>query len=207
MMATTYPGFVHLNGNLLAAIDFETTGKRAGWAEIIQVAVLPLNSDIRPLAGVRPFYMNLAPKYPERAERAASLVHGLDLTELMLHSPSSEKVADLLVEWWQKLDLPMNKCLVPLAHNWAFESAHGKAWLGDELFSQLFHSHARDAMLYALALNDKSAFKGEPVPFAKVGLGALCNRFNIDNPNHHDALNDCIVEAEVYRSLLHYDLF
>jgi DNA polymerase III epsilon subunit-like protein len=42
-----------LNGNLLASIDLETTGLQAGYHEPIQIAVAPLNSDIRPLEGVR----------------------------------------------------------------------------------------------------------------------------------------------------------
>ena len=140
----TYNAFVHLNGNLLASIDFETTGLRAGYNEIIQIAVVPLNADLRPNPELRPFYHNIAPKFPERSEAGAGRAHGLNLEDLMLHAPSSEKVADLLVDWWERLDLPAGKTLVPLAHNWAFEASHGKAWLGDELFSQLFHGHARD---------------------------------------------------------------
>jgi hypothetical protein len=51
-----YPGLVHLNGHLLAAIDLETTGTRPGYHEIIQIACVPLDSDIKPLAGATPFY-------------------------------------------------------------------------------------------------------------------------------------------------------
>ena len=80
------------------------------------------------------------------------------------------------------LKLPFKKCLVPLAHNWAFESSFLKAWLGVEQTDLIFHSHARDGMLYAIALNDKAAFAGEPVPFPRVGLGAMCTKLNIVNP-------------------------
>ncbi len=59
----------------------------------------------------------------------------------------------------------------------------------------LFHSHARDGMLYAIALNDKAAFAGEPVPFPYVGLGAMCKKLGIINHNPHDALADCLAEA------------
>ena len=96
----------------------------------------------------------------------------------------------MLVEWWEKLDLPFGKTLVPLAHNWAFESGFLQAWLGVDLAQTLFHGHARDAMLYALALNDKAAFMGLPVPFSRVGLGSLCKHFKIHNPSPHDALCD-----------------
>ena len=81
------------------------------------------------------------------------------------------------------------------------------AWLGVELTDQLFHSHARDSMLYAISLNDRAAFAGEPIPFSRVGLTSLCRKLGISNDRPHDALNDAMAEAELYRTLLHIDLF
>lgn len=201
----TYSGLVHLNGNLLASIDLETTGLEAGYHEPIQIAVVPLNSDIRPLEGVRPFYTTIKPEHPER-QRGAKHVHGLALEDLVLHAPEQGKVQDLLVEWWEKLDLPFGKTLVPLAHNWAFESKFLQAWLGLDLTQTLFHGHARDAMLYALALNDKSSFMGLAAPFNQVGLNSLCKHFNVHNPSPHDALCDALAEAECYRAMLTMEL-
>lgn len=205
-MTKTYPGLVHLNGNLLASIDFETTGLQAGYHEPIQIAVVPLNSDIRPLEGVRPFYTTIRPEFPERQEKKVGYIHGITIEELMLHAPEAGKVQDLFVEWWEKLDLPVGKNLVPLAHNWAFEYSFLHAWLGVDLTNTLFSGHARDAMLYALAMNDKAAFMGLPAPFSRVGLGSICRRFNIINENPHDALNDAIAEAECYRAMLSMEL-
>ncbi len=205
-MVKTYSGLVHLNGNLLAAIDLETTGLQAGYHEPIQIAVVPLNSDIRPLESVRPFYMTIKPSYPERQEKATGYVHNLPIEELVLHAPDPGRVQDMLVEWWERLELPVGKTLIPLAHNWAFECKFLQTWLGVELASTLFHGHARDAMLFALSLNDKAAFMGVPPPFAKVGLGSICNRFKINNPHPHDALYDALAEAECYRAMLTMDL-
>jgi DNA polymerase III epsilon subunit-like protein len=205
-MTKTYSGLVHNSGNLLAAIDLETTGRRAGYHEPIQMAVVPLNSDLRPNPELRPFYTTIKPLYPERQERTAGHVHGIDINELVLHAPHPHKVADLLVEWVEHLDLPFNRCLIPLAHNWAFESSFLKAWLGIDLAEQIFHSHARDAMLYAAALNDKAAFHGEPNPFNYLGLSALCKHFGVTNDKPHDALCDSLAEAEVYRAMLLMDL-
>jgi len=199
----TYSSMVHCNGNLMAAIDFETTGKIPGYHEIIQIAIVPLDSDFQPIRELRPFYHNIAPEHPERADHAAKIVNKLDLDDLILNAPSSQKVADLLVDWWERLDLPMTRNLIPLAHNWPFEAGFGRAWLGSELFEQLFHGHARDGMQYALNQNDCAAFAGLPVDYPRVGLKALCIHFKIVNENPHDALSDCLAEAKVYRALLH----
>lgn len=201
-MTKVYSGLVHLNGNLLAAVDFETTGRRPGYHEIVQIAVVPLDSDIQPIKELRPFYTNIKPQYPERIEKSAFCVNGINLEELMLYAPEQERVKDLLVEWWNRLDLPFGKVLVPLVQNWAFESSFFKAWLGPDMVDKLFHSHARDTMLYAVAMNDRAAFMGEELPFNKVGLGSLCNKLNVVNQNAHNALADCLATAEVYRRLL-----
>jgi DNA polymerase III epsilon subunit-like protein len=191
-----------LDGHLMVAIDLETTGTQPGYHEIIQLAVLPLDSNLRPLDGVLPFYTHIKPLHPEREAPGATLKHKIPMTELLLHAPEPDRVADWLVEWFENLKLPFKRCLIPLAHNWAFESSFLKAWLGVSMVDQMFHSHARDGMLYAISLNDRELFAGRPKHFQYVSLGALCNKFGIVNANAHDALSDCIAEAEVYRALL-----
>jgi DNA polymerase III epsilon subunit-like protein len=198
----TYPGLVHANGNLLCSVDWETTGRRPGYHEIIQVAFVPLDSEFRPLAGVRPFYQNIKPQFPERAQKMAMKINGLSLEQLMQHAPDAGKVADLLREWFEDLDLPVSKCLMPLAHNWSFESAFATAWLGEDEMSAIFHAHFRDSQALATHVNDVCAFHGERIPFPSVSLHALCKYLGVENLTPHDALSDAIAGAGVYRSLI-----
>jgi DNA polymerase III epsilon subunit-like protein len=198
----TYPGLLHLNGNLLVSVDLETTGRQPDHHEIIQIACVPLGPDLKPAQGLMPFYTEIKPDFPERAEKQAMWKHNIPMEQVLLHAPSQDKVRDLFVEWFERLDLPFKKSLVPMAHNWAFEASFLKAWMGVQLFEEIWYSHARDGMLLAIAINDKAAFRGEAIPFNRVGLGSLCNKFNIVNPNAHDALADALAEAEVYRALL-----
>ena len=205
-MSKLYKGMTHLAGNVLAAIDFETTGRRPGFHEIIQIAILPLDHNLQPHPDIPTFYLGIRPDYPERCEKGAFAVHGIDVDLLMLHAPSQDRAVDLLCEWFNKLDLPVNRVVIPLAHNWPFESAFIKGWLGVELVDQMFHSHARDSMLLAGSLNDKAFFIGEEIPFPRLGLVPLCKQFGIPYENAHDALADCMAAAELYRQLLTYDI-
>lgn len=198
----TYPGLVHANGNLLCSVACETTGRRPGYHEIVQVAIVPLDNDFRPLAGVRPFYQNVQPQHPERAQRIAMKANGLSLELLVQHAPDAGKVADLLHEWFEALDLPQTKCLMPMAHDWAVKSAFATAWLGEKEMSALFHTDARDSMRVAVAVNDVCAFHGERIPFPSVSLHSLCKRLGVENLTPHDALSDAIAGAGVYRSLI-----
>ena len=197
-----HPSLVTCGGNLLAAIDLETTGTQPGVHEIIQIAIVPLDSDIRPIADLPVFYTNIKPKYPKRASKYATAKHGISIEELMLQAPESERVEDMLLEWFERLDLPFGKVVVPLAHNWAFEASFLKAWLGVEMTDKIFHSHARDGMLAAVYLNDRAAFRGEHIPFERVGLASVCTKFGITNTHAHDALADCYAGAEAYRAMV-----
>jgi DNA polymerase III epsilon subunit-like protein len=201
-MPTAPSSLIPLNGNMLVSVDLETTGRLAGYHEIIQVAVVPLDSNIEPLKDRNPFYMNVAPEYPERCEADAQSIHGLNIEELVNNCPSPWKVADLFDEWVQSFDLPFNKKLVPLAHNWAFERNFLMHWLGVESFDALFMSLARDTMLFGLSINDAAAYHGLDVPFPYVGLKAMTKKYGIVNPNPHDALSDALTGARLYKALL-----
>ncbi|MEN6367679.1 MAG: 3'-5' exonuclease [Thermoguttaceae bacterium] len=202
MIPEKYSALTTMHGNVLAAVDLETTGVQPGYHEIIQIAVVVLDSDFKPHAGVRPFYTLIKPEHPERESEQARQKHKIPMEELMLHAPTQDRVKDWLVEWWEGLRLPFKRCLVPLAHNWAFESSMLKAWLGVTMTDQLFHSHARDSMLTAISINDRFVCRGDNPPFERVGLGPMCSKLKIVNTNPHDALADCLAGAEVYRTLL-----
>ncbi len=201
-----YGGMIHLNGNLLCAIDVETTGVTPGHNDLIQIAILPLNSDIKPLKSVPPFYMNLTPQNIENIDYKATKITKLGLAELMLNSMHPDKVQDLFMEWFEKLNLPVtpssNKRLCPLWSNGSFDKGWILNWLGRKNYEHVFHFHERDTQALALSINDRFYQHGEKLPFPKVGLNYLASCFDYVNPNAHDALADCVTTAEVYRRML-----
>ncbi len=203
MKNNNYRAAEYLNGHLLSSVDVETTGRLPGFHEIIQIAVVPLDAEFQPLSSILPFYINMAPKYPERAEKKALSVNGLNLKKLIEESISQEAGADLFCEWFDDLNLPLNKRLIPLAHNWAFEDGFLKHWLGLETKDIVWQGTARDSMIYASTINDWHGVRGSTLPFFYVGLTNLQKYLKVKaHGNNHDALNDALVCAEVYQKLL-----
>jgi DNA polymerase-3 subunit epsilon len=183
----------HLRGNTVVSVDVETTGTQPGFHEIVQIAVVPLK-DFEPCG--EPFYTNIQPSFPHRADPASIAIHGLT-PEVLEDAPDQMRASDLFAEWASQY----SGKLIPLAHSYTFEYGFLKAWLGSQ-FSSTFHYHPRDAMGLALALNDLAAIAGREPPFPSVSLANLCKQFGIENQKAHDAFSDAIAEAKLYKKML-----
>lgn len=193
----------HLNGNLLCAIDVETTGFDPQKNDVIQLCVLPLDAEIRPLKSVMPFFVEMIPKRPQNVDREASKVHRLNMAEIMSRGIDPWKAVDLFDEWFQNLGLPINKKITPLAHNWPFDREFVKEWIGGPIsFEGYFHHLYRDSMAASIFMNDRADFRGARYPYPKNSLSYLGTIFGVENQKAHDALQDCITTAEIYRRLI-----
>jgi len=197
----------HWNGHQLCAIDTETTGLDMFWHEMVQICILPLDANIKPRKDVNPFYINLIPDHPERAQKEAMRKNKLDLANLVNKGFDRIAAIDMLTHWIDQLNLPVTaygtpKKIIPLGHNFSFDRGFMMKWLGRDLYDELFHYHYRDTMISANWLNDHAAMRAEQVPFSKTGLQWLCSKLNIESERAHDSLSDCVSTSKVYTQLL-----
>lgn len=207
---------IHLNGNLLAAVDVETTGTVPGKHDIWQVCVLLLDGDIQPDKRVAPFYMELKPKRPDNIDPKAISIGRMEFAMKMQRANDPWDAAEWFDEWFEKLKkqlgtrpplLPEGKKLVPVAQNWPFDRSFLIDWLGHTSFEAFFHPWYRDTLPVAQYLNDRyskdtSCVLPAKVPFPKSNLGYLCSQLKVKNLKAHDALQDCIATAECYRLMV-----
>lgn len=203
---------IHWNGHQMCVIDTETTGLEPGWHEIIQICILPLNSDLKPRKDIMPFYIEIKPNHPERASPEAMKVNRLDFAILAQRGHDSEKAKDLLTEWVDKLDLPFTKYgnrkkILPLGQNYAFDRSFIMEWLSPEVYNELFHYEYRDTKISACYLNDRAGMHAEKVPFSKTRLSWLASQLDVEVERAHDALSDCQTTASIYRKMLLRGLF
>jgi len=183
-------------------VDVETTGLEVGKHEIWQICVLPLDSLYKPSRVYSPFYQELRVSRLEKFDHKAIKIPRNDFAIRQKRALDPFTAADLFEEWVAKLELPIYKKIVPLAQNWPFDREFIKEWLGYHSFHDFFHPHYRDTMVAYLYQADLADIRGERVFAKRASLSELCNRFKVKNQKPHDALQDCIATAEVYRRLL-----
>ena len=185
--------------NPMAGLDLETTGLIAGYHEIIQIACVVADDEIEPTD--KYFYMHVRPEHIDRIDEGAAGIHGIDLAELS-NWPTADIVLDMFNEWFEGLNLPLNKKLTPVVQNWSFESKFLEAWMGSSEMSQKF-SLPRDPLRVAAWMNDRACFRCDPLPFPEdCRLNSLCDRLGVELDNHHNALADAIAGLRVYKELM-----
>lgn len=194
------------NGNLVCAIDIETTGQNPNIHEICQIAVQPLTPDYKPHPVIDPFYTEVMPLRPEKASPVAMGVHGLSVNHLLENAPHPHEVKADFERWLEALELPFQRRIIMLAHNSKFENMFLIPFFGVEYHMEVFNANTRDTMTTALSINDKAFEVGKEPPFERVNMSYLTRFFNIVNPKAHDALQDAIAAATLYKKLLNYEV-
>lgn len=187
---------ITMNHNVLTAIDVETTGTDSLKDEVVQLAAVVLDHNLDPTTH---FMTYVRPELTSAA--AAAQVHGIP-TDVLDSAPSRWEAGEQMFDWFQSLGLAPGKRLTPLCHNSQFDITLVKRLLGGDQFDEMIGYPTRDTMSVAVGINDRAAFEGRLIPFASVGLKALCNRLGVPLDDAHDALADALATGRLYKALL-----
>jgi DNA polymerase III epsilon subunit-like protein len=198
-----YKNPVLLNGDLLAAVDVETSGLVPGVNDILQVAVIPLTSQYEPHPEAGFFEVKLKPFRPENFDHESTKVNRITFGSAMKTGLEPSMAADLLTAWFEKLGLGQRKRLVPVGHNYMmFDRLFLIDWLGPKNYEYIFSHLVRDTLSISTYVNDLADWRAEAVPFPKYALGSLCTRLGVERGLAHNAISDAMAAARCYRRLL-----
>ena len=195
---------LHLNGNLMCAVDVETTGLDPNVNEIVQICVLPLNAHCQPDTKVQPFDILIKPENIDGIDKNLKGVFRERIIKAINTGIPAYDAADLLNDWFEKLHLAERKRVSPLGHNWPFDRSFLIKWLGPQNYEYIFDGRYRDTQAVALFLNDRAWMNVEQYPYPKVTLRYISTQLRIDSAKDkfHDAMYDCIITAEIYRRMM-----
>ncbi|MDD4817452.1 MAG: 3'-5' exonuclease [Victivallaceae bacterium] len=177
---------------IFAAVDIETTGLDVGRHEILDIAIVPLNSDFTIDVGMPDFSARIRAEHPETAELQALQVNGLNPQEGI----SREETAADFRQWL--VDCSIEK-IIPVAHNLEFDMKFIRRTFPME--SKVFSHHGRDSMRLALAVNDIVRRESGEDNFPSVSLRVLKDALNVAGEVTHHAVEDAKDAATVYRRL------
>ena len=188
------------NGHQLCAIDIETTGFDPYLNEIMEIAIIPLNHHFDPVSD-KVFNALIKPLNTEHIDPKAISLNKANFEAILEHGMLHSEALDYFYEWFDNLNLPPWKRIIPLAHNWPFDRSFLKVWLG-ESFDEFFNADYRDTMVIGNFERDWANFHDEQTQFAKVKLQYMCSTFKIEMERAHSALCDAINTAKLYKRLL-----
>lgn len=188
--------------NLLCVIDTETTGLNPDDHELVELAVIPLGRDIELHPHYGPVDLWIRPDNLDSVDPESLRITGKTLEE-RLQGIDSGTAADKFMEWHASLNLKPKSLIIPIAHNWAFDSQFIRNWLGRESFEKIFHGHARDTQSMGLTLNDLAWAYDHDLPYPRLGLRQMCTTAGIYiPPGGHGAMKDALMTKDLYKHLL-----
>jgi DNA polymerase III epsilon subunit-like protein len=178
---------------LRAVIDVETGGLKAGYHEILEMAIVFFNNDFSPIEGLK--FVSYIKPTRANVDLKALEVNRIDIDKI---SPSltPNLVRTGFLEW--KTSLFGNERIIPLGHNYAqFDQRFLEMFFTKDLYDSIFDYHYEDSMVLARALKAKGKLNVE-----RTKLDVLAKHFNIINEKPHSAYFDALTCLAVYKNLI-----
>lgn len=194
----------NLNSNLPAAFSIKVTGENPFIHEIVELAVVPLSDDLKPLKTVIPFHVKMVPRRLDDIDwefAKKQKINKEQMCEIITKGMDAYSCTDLFVAWYEKFGLRFNKQLMPIAYDWPHQRPYLREWLGPKSYEMCIHKQYRDIQVAAIFKNDRAGWTGIDFPYPILEFTNLVARLKVERLDK-DALDNARVTAEVYRRMI-----
>lgn len=170
-----------------AFIDVETTGLDRDKHEIIEIAAVIAKQKDGVFTVIDELDLKIHPQHIETAEPQALRINGYNEADWLF----AVSLEDAMKSFSEKTD-----GAVFVAHNATFdygfiESAFKKTGVPDKM-----HYHRLDSMSIAFGVLNANDDVG------RLSLGALCEKYGIENKKAHSAFADAYATYEVFKAMM-----
>lgn len=203
----------HINGNVICAIDIRTNGIDYLKNNIIEVAIIPLDFNLKPDGRYIPFNVNMIPYHISNAkfEKDAVRSDGRDhyyVASITAQLSAKKKgvlpsaAADYLDDWFGDFNFGLYKRFMPLAYDYSVIKPFLRQWLGTHNCEYIFDYRYRDIMSTAMAINDGLYYRHKEAFFAKQDFDYICSTLQISRGTK-SCLECAYAVAQAYHDILH----
>ena len=182
----------------ICAIDTETTGLDMV-SHIVELCIVPTKVEKGELVqdtSKVPFNILVNPGELELHQGKDALAFNKIGSEVIIkEGVPSKQVLPMLKGWMMANGI---KKIVPLAHNWVFDSKMLEILFSRKEMDNVFNHRGLDTMFIATFYNFVNNMMFKKDVFKSCGLTKLCEHWQIDTEGAHRALNDCLMTIKVF---------
>lgn len=203
MPSSVFFGMQHLNNNLICAMGYDTTGPDPDLHEIVELCCVPMNHmlDIHP--DLILFNMKMQPGGIETIDWKHTRVTRPEMAALMHSGIDRDKIAEYFEMWFDQMNMPNFKGIIPLCHNFPKLRDFLLRWLGWDTYHKIFKEDYRDTMIAAHFINDAADVRAQPLPFSKQELRWVARQLHVENMEQGGSpCDDARTTMLIYKRLL-----
>lgn len=199
---------ININSNTICALDILTTGPKAHFNDIINIAIIPMDPDLKIRRDIVPFNLPMQPRRPYNVDITNLPIPREEYAKLLIQAHDPDTVGDLFAEWYKRFKLRENKGIIPLVYDWGAKREFLVDWLGIENYLYHFVDKPRDVLSVVLYENDRSEHNCETIPYPKTNFTYICNTLGVEKSRiKGDVLDNALCIAEAYRRTLKRSIF
>lgn len=188
-------GPMHVNSNLIAAIEIRTDGRN-----ILEFCAVPVNHSYERHKKLPPFHIKMRPSWAVdlKVAKLSKEVYKAEYATAILDQVDGRTQFE---RWCEDIiKLKANKKIMPLTFHWSNKQPVIAEWLG-ESFKDLVHPQVRDLASLQPFVQDRADFWGGEADIKSTEINAAFNFLHVEL-DRNDIPMRALAIIEAYQKLL-----
>lgn len=194
-------GPMHLNLDVIVAIDIRVGGHDPYNSDLLEVCAMPLNHSYRPHPVFIPFHLRIRPTFPVDLKTAH--LGSTVFAEEYLSSPSDGiHSAELFGHWWRGFRARPDKKMQILCWDWPAKQKWVETWLGGD-YEDFISTKYRDLLTVTQFVNDRDDYQEGTVQYPVQEFANILGYSGIELLSRNSLMSNCKAMSDLYRHFLH----